>query len=143
MYSGVFLKCYFGKCYLFLVSYCQQYVNVTDPSRFWNAKNRTVSTIENTCQDQQFLEWTRFLYDNTTNAKIPQNCTPSLPDLLIPPCGSIYRGWVQGNHPSAEDGKYSFLSSIFTLFYRKVGWVPFMFVSNELKLAEVRISTLF
>ena len=93
------------KCFLFLVSYCQQYVNVTDPSRFWNTKKRKVSEIELTCQDQQFLEWTRFLYDNTTNAMIPQNCTPSHPDLLTPPCGSIYRGWIQGSHPSPEDGK--------------------------------------
>ena len=88
-----------------LVSYCRDYVNVTDDSRFWNTKNRTVSQIELTCQDQQFPVWTRFLYSNTTNAMIPHNCTPSQAALPNPPCGSLYRGWILGEHPSLEDGK--------------------------------------
>ena len=40
---------------------------------------------------------------------IPHNCTPSNANLTNPPCGSLYRGWIQGEHPSPEDGKYTAL----------------------------------
>ena len=92
--------------FLVLVSHCRNYVNVTDPSRFWNAQSRSISIIKFFCQDQQFPFWTRFLYDNTTNAMIQETCTPSKADLPNPPCGSLYRGWIQGEHPSLKDGKH-------------------------------------
>ena len=86
--------------------YCRNYVNVTDHSRFWNATERSLLEIELSCQDRQFPIWTRFIYDNITNAMIPQNCTTSQVDSKTPPCGSLYRGWIQGEHPSPEEGKY-------------------------------------
>ena len=79
---------------------------MTDPSRLWNAKNRSVLQIEKSCQDEELLYWTRFIFDNTTNAVIPQSCTTSKPELSAPPCGSLYRGWITGEHPSLKDGKY-------------------------------------
>ena len=91
--------------FLVLVSYCRNYVNVSDHSRFWNIKERSVSDIERSCQDQ-LPYWTRFIYDNTTNAIVPHNCTTSQPDFPNPPCGSLYRGWIQGDYPAPEDGKF-------------------------------------
>ena len=78
---------------------------MTDHSRFWSARERSVLEIQLSCQDQPFTVWTRFIYDNTTNAIIPHNCTPSQAYLQNPPCGSLYRGWIQGERPSPEDGK--------------------------------------
>ena len=37
---------------------------------------------------------------------IPYNCTPSQTNLTNPPCGSLYRGWILGDHPTPEDGKH-------------------------------------
>ena len=107
-YQKVTLKL-FSDSFLFLVSHCRSYVNVTDLSRFWDAKERSASEIEDSCQDQYFPFWTRFIYDNITNAMIPHNCTHSKANLTNPPCGSLYRGWIQGEHPSPEDGKYTAL----------------------------------
>ena len=92
--------------FLVLVSYCADYINVTDHSRFWNAKERSILDIQLSCQDQTFPVWTRFIYDNATNAKIPHNCTTSQADLPNPPCGSLYRGWILGDHPAPEDGEH-------------------------------------
>ena len=94
---------------LFSESSCKRYVNVTDHSRFWDAQERSLSNIEASCQDQQFPIWTRFIYDNTTNAMIPNSCNQSEAKLPKPPCGSLYRGWIQGKHPSSKDGKYTIL----------------------------------
>ena len=88
-----------------LVSHCRDYINVTDHSRFWDTQERSLSDFENSCQDQQFPLWTRFIYDNTTNAMIPHNCTASQTNLPNPPCGSLYRGWILGEYPSSKDGK--------------------------------------
>ena len=114
--------------FLVLVSHCRHYVNVTDHSRFWNAKERNTSQIKRFCHDRRFPYWTRFIYDNTTNAMIPHSCTPSQPDLLSPPCGSLYRGWIQGEHVSPEEGNniaiYSdipFSLRLLTLFCIDVG----------------------
>ena len=79
---------------------------MTDLSRFWNAEERSVSDIQLSCQEQQFQNWTRFIYDNSTSAKIPHNCTPSKTSMRNPPCGSVYRGWFREEHPSHEDGKH-------------------------------------
>lgn len=79
---------------------------MTDRSRFWNAKERSMLDIQISCQDRPFPVWTRFIYDNTTNAMIQHNCTTSQADFQTPPCGSLYRGWIQGGHPSPEEGKY-------------------------------------
>ena len=96
---------------------------------FWNAQSRSVSDIKRSCQDQQFVFWTRFLYDNITNAMIQDTCIPSQADLPNPPCGSLYRGWIQGEHPSPKEGKHNTLSfrilfSLYVLaqFYREMGW---------------------
>ena len=91
--------------FFFSESSCKRYVNVTDHSRFWDAQERSLSEIDDSCQDKQFPTWTRFIYDNTTNAMIPNNCNESESKLPNPPCGSLYRGWIQGEHPSPEDGK--------------------------------------
>ena len=82
-YQKVTLK-WFSDFFLFLVSHCRSYVNVTDLSRFWDAKERSASEIEDSCQDQHFPFWTRFIYDNITNAMIPHNCTPSNANLTNP-----------------------------------------------------------
>lgn len=89
---------------LVLVSNCKIYINVTDDSRFWNAKERSVSQIGSSCHDNQYPSWTRFIYNHTTNAMITHTCTTSESDLPNPPCGSLYRGWIQGEQPSPEDG---------------------------------------
>ena len=95
--------------FFFSASSCKSYVNITDYSRFWDAQERSLSAIGDSCQDRQFVTWTRFIYDNTTNAMIPHNCTPSQTNLTNPPCGSVYRGWINEEHPSPEDGKYTVL----------------------------------
>ena len=91
---------------LFLETPCSIYVNVTDPTRFWESRSRSVDAIQRSCQNYEFPFWTRFLYSNTSNAIIPQNCTPAILNKGNPPCGALYRGRIQGEHPSTEDGRY-------------------------------------
>ena len=91
---------------LCLESPCSIYVNVTDPTRFWESRSGSVDAIQRSCQNYEFPFWTRFLYSNTTNALIPQNCTPTTLNKGNPPCGALHRGRIQGKHPSTEDGRY-------------------------------------
>ena len=91
---------------LHLESPCSIYVNVTDPTRFWESRSLSVDVIQTSCQNHEFSFWTRFLYSNITNAIISQNCTPVILNKGNPPCGALYRGRIQGEHPSAEDGRY-------------------------------------
>ena len=113
--------------FFFSGSSCTSYVNVTDHSRFWDAQERSLPDIEGSCQGRQFPFWTRFIYNNTINAMIPHSCNQSKAKLPKPPCGSLYRGWIQGEHPSPEDGKYttlyfriSFSLYLLTLFHGEV-----------------------
>lgn len=143
--------------FLVLVSYCRNYVNVSDHSRFWNIKERSVSDIERSCQDQ-LPYWTRFIYDNTTNAIVPHNCTTSQPDFPNPPCGSLYRGWIKGEHASPKEGNNIALFSdilfplqLLTLLCMDVGWILLdsgrlhllFFISNCQTIAEVKPLLLF
>ena len=89
---------------------CSIYVNVTDPTRFWESRYRSIDAIQRYCQNYEFPFWTRFLYSNTTNAMIPRNCTPSTLNKGNLPCGALYRGRIQGEYPSTEDDKYSVFS---------------------------------
>ena len=98
---------------LHLESPCSIYVNVTDPTRFWESRSLSVDAIQTSCQNHEFPFWTRFLYSNIRNAIIPQNCTPVILNKGNPPCGALYRGRIQGEHPSAEDGRYIAFFSVF------------------------------
>ena len=85
---------------------CNIYVNVTDPSQFWESRSRSIDTIQSSCQNHEFPFWTRFLYSNSKNAILSQNCTSAVLNKGNPPCGALYRGQIQGEHPSTEDGSY-------------------------------------
>lgn len=92
---------------------CQNYVNVTDNSRFWNSNQTSGSDINTQLQDSLFTkDWTRFLGSNSTNvfdAVIPDKCISVLTEtsgfMDRSPCGAIYRGWMHNSHPAVTNGK--------------------------------------
>ena len=97
---------------------CQNYVNVTDSTRQWEAKETSGAFILRDCQDPIFTtQWTRFLnFNNSENTReildiqIAEGCISKLYDSAAnvvnnPPCGALYCGWIDGKHPTKEEGK--------------------------------------
>ena len=114
----VFKKYYQG-LFLFMLDLCQQYENVTDSTRMWNSNAAKGSSFLANCQDPKFVPgWTRFFTNNlkVMDAIIPDYCPSVITNETqfsdTSPCGALFRGWINGKNPNANEG----LSIDFTLY---------------------------
>lgn len=86
---------------------CSRYINVTDNGRYWDS----YGPLSSQCGDvNHTTQWSRFITDSITDAMIPEGC-PSMSSsknisLKNVPCGAVYRGWINGQHPTAAEGNF-------------------------------------
>ena len=71
---------------------CNNYKNLRDANRKSSYKNRA-----KLCDDKLHVGWYRFV--RAAGTKMPTNLVP------LRRCGTVNPGWLNGSHPSVEDGE--------------------------------------
>ena len=71
---------------------CNNYKKLRDANRKSSYKNRA-----KLCDDKLHVGWYRFV--GAAGTKMPTSLVPSYR------CGTVYSGWLNGSHPSVEDGE--------------------------------------
>ena len=78
----------------FVVDPCYQYKNLSDANRKVNYKTPQGSEL---CDNQLPVGWYRFV--GAAGTKMPTTRVPAFR------CGTTWSGWLDGAHPTVEDGE--------------------------------------
>ena len=78
----------------FVADPCYQYKNLSDASR---KRSYITPVYQEVCDDQLPEEWYRFV--GAAGTKMPTT------RVLAFRCGTVFPGWLDGAHPTVEDGE--------------------------------------